>query len=133
MPYIYIFLRTFYNVYIFWVWCEQAYQTKLVKLDDNTFDYTLTIKECGGCEPLITSIHWAIISKLPDNVDLNFVVIRIWVFHRGAGQSRASPLLYSLFSPPNATFLIALSIINQTSRWFFLWFLHFYPPFNNNS
>ena len=51
--------------------CSRTYR-RSVEAKNGGFEYEVTVRECGGCEPLEIATHWVTIPKISDNVIVTF-------------------------------------------------------------
>ncbi len=57
--------------------CEQYFCPRVEALpEDKQYRFTIVVKECGGCEPLIIQRFWVVVPRLPDGYTVDFVVQR---------------------------------------------------------
>jgi hypothetical protein len=57
--------------------CEQYFCPKVEKLDaEQKYRFTITVQECGGCEPLVIRRFWVVVPKLPDGYTVDFEVVK---------------------------------------------------------
>lgn len=54
--------------------CERFY-SRAVQVKENTQEYifTVTVSECGGCEPFDTRWHWVLVPFIPEGYTVSFV------------------------------------------------------------
>lgn len=54
--------------------CERFY-SRSVQVKENTQEYifTVTVSECGGCEPFEMRWHWVLVPVIPEGYSVSFV------------------------------------------------------------
>ena len=54
--------------------CDRVYHRDVSRTGVNTYEFSIKITECGGCEPWEQLIHWVIIDKIDEESEVTFSV-----------------------------------------------------------